>query len=410
VTEAFFDNTWFKIREQNLSRSELRDCVQRQIERGQQLELLFPIFSRKPFSPIKNRGFNPDLGEVHSLARCVEAAHVIDTLCPTGCRLTILADGFKYNRACRTPDDIVAIYQSGLRFWADQLDVADVVNVVNYEEWIRKNLAPAYLSARTPLYLDHCSRLTARYSRRFHAVDLTRSLAAVEEVDDVGQQLAFTFWSIVTSTYYTELFDFVAKRSFIDRHYGDDTQRLYLAYAASLHRLLDRSSSDRSSSGRGSALPLGYLLPSCFAYLFHCMRCEAWEATIRYVAISLTDRELNVLNQISPNAIKLTIHGKKGELHFLSATHQDVAMTAQHSTVGLAATDGATKMTFRYRLERESDRERPVLIESLPDTPHHRATYGPLWHMQKIGQPIAYVADPAVLRDWRIHNMLTRKG
>lgn len=405
VAEAFFDNYWYKIREENISRRTLRDHVKQVLERGKRLRLHFPILSRKPLSPIKNRGPLPDLAEIHTLARCAEAAQVVNTLSPTGCVLTILADGFKYNRACRTPAPFVAAYQQGLRFWIEQLGMADVVNLVDYEDWVTNTLRPPLLDNRPGLYERYCRELTRTYGPLFAAADLSHSLNTMQQRDDIGAQLAYTFRSIVTSVYYEDLFDLAANTSLAERHYGDDVQKLYIAYVTSLHRPLG----DLNWTGEQLSSH-GYLPPDRRATLFRHLRQQAWQASIRYVAISLTDRDLNVLREIDPIAIKLTVHGKKGELHFLSATQEDAAMTAQHSTGGLGGKRGATKVTFRYRLERESQGEIPVLLQRLSPAQFHRVRYGPMHDMQAIDQPIGYVANAELIDCGMIHSVLTRRG
>jgi len=403
VAEAFFDNWWFKVRNEHVSRPELRDHVADVIGRGKRLELFFPVLSRKPFSPLKNRGVQPDLAELQSLVRLAEATQTISTLSPTGCRLTVLADGFKYNRGCRTPDSVVAAYQQGLRFWIHELGIADIVRFVNYEELLAEALPAADVRARDAIYAERGDRLDRSYGRVFDPGDPVGSLDRIAD-DDLGQQLAYTFWSIVTSTYYDSLFDFAGGRGFVDRHYGDEVQRLYVAYVSSLHRRLHPA--ERPAAAR-AGLPTGYVDPDRFADLFRDMRRQAWDAAVRYVAISLTDRDLNVLKRIEPEAIKLTIHGKKGELHFLSASQRDAAITAQHSTGGLSlARDGSARVTFRYRLERESDGEVPLLIGRLPDTDYHRTTYGPLWHMQHDQQPWAYAEQPIVAELDSLHRLI----
>ncbi len=404
VTEAFFDNYWYKIREKNISRRTLRDLVQHVLERGERLRLHFPILSRKPLSPIKNRGPFPDLAEIHTLTRCAEAAQVVNTLSPTGCTLTVLADGFKYNRACGTPDQFVTGYQHALRFWIDQLGATDVLNFVDYEDWLANSLRGSLLDQRPGLYERYCQQLTQGYGPLFYADDPARSLGTVQQRDDIGAQLVFTFWSLATSVYYQDLFDLAGDASMAERHYGNDIQRLYIAYASSLHRPL----SDLNWSGDQLTFH-GYLSPERRADLFRRMRQEAWQASIRYVAISLTDRDLNVLREIDPLAIKITVHGKAGELHFLSATQEDAAMTAQHSTGGIGG-NRAAKVTFRYRLERESQGEVPILLQRLSPAQFHRERYGPLHDMQAINQPIGYAPNADLIDCGAVHSALTRKG
>ncbi|POZ63115.1 hypothetical protein C2I19_04715 [Chromobacterium alticapitis] len=405
IAEAFFDNWWFKAKEDNMSRVTLRDRVRELIAQGKPIRLHLPILSRKPFSPVKNRGPLPDLAELHTLARCAEAAQVIHALSPTGCQFVILADGFKYNRACRTPDAFVAAYQDGLRYWIEQLGIGDIVKLENYEQWVTAGIPAALAEERTRRYQTHCLALEERYGEHFDADELDEGMAALERLDDVGGQLSFTFWSVVGSVYYEELFALAETDSFADRHYGDEVQQLYIAYLSSLHRNL------AEYRFQGLHLPmLGYFPPERTRELFRALRRRAWEAAIRYVAISLTDRDLDVVRRIDGDAIKLTIHGKKGEVHFLSATKQDVNMTAQHCCGGVAASAEGAKLTFRYRLERESLGEVPVLIERLPDTAFYREKYGALHALQKLDQPICYASAAELAGNGLMHTLLLRKG
>ncbi len=405
VTEAFFDNWWFKPKSDHLPRIILRDQVSTLLDKGCPLQLYFPIMSRKPFSPLKNRGVQPDLAELYTLVRCAEATQVINALSPTGCQLNILADGFKYNRACQTPDEAITAYQTGLAFWVNYLGISDIINIVDYERWVRDGVPASLLDERCYRYDSYCHMLYEKYESFFDVIDLEKSLRTIEHLDDIGRQIHYTFWSIVSSTYYPELYAFSGNTTFFERHYGDDVQNLYSSYLSSLHRPLHECCQS------GENLPrFGYLPPGKRQELFHTMRQRAWRAALRYVAISLTDRELQPLHLIAPDAIKLTIHAKKGELHFLCATQQDANMTAQHCTGGLSLHHSSVKATFRYRLERESNGELPILLEPLPLTEFNQQRYGPLLAMQNNNQPVGYTTVPRLILEGRAHSFLTRKG
>lgn len=405
VTEAFFDNWWFKPKADHLPRIMLRDQVSSLIEKGLPLQLFFPIMSRKPFSPVKNRGVYPDLAELFTLARCAEATQVINALSPTGCRLNILADGLKYNRACRTPDAVVLAYQAGLAFWVKYLDISDIINIVDYEQWVRDGIPASLAANRSRCYDNCCHMLYEKYGSYFDVTDLEKSFQTIKHLDDIGRQIHYTFWSIVSSTYYPELYTFSRKTTFFERHYGDDVQNLYGSYLSSLHcRLTDCCQS-------GENLPqFGYLPPAKRQELFRIMRQQAWRAALRYVAISLTDRKIQPLKLIAPDAIKLTIHAKKGELHFLCATQQDANMTAQHCSGGLSFHYSSMKATFRYRLERELNGEFPILLDPLPLSEFNQQRYGPLLAMQNNNQPVGYTTVPRLILEGRAHTLLTRKG
>ena len=405
IAEAFYDNRWYKVREDNFPRKLLRDQIQQTLDRGEPIELIFPVFSRKPFSPLKNRGPLPDLGELFSLARSTEATQIVNALSPTGCRLTLLADGLKYNRACLTPDRVVEAYQSSLGAWKRLLADDGVVRIVNYEQWVADNLYPDLLTARMPRYTHHIDQLTETFRRLFNPAAPDESLRAIAATNDVGHQLAFTFWSIATSVNYQGLFSLRPSDALVPNYYCDEIQRLYLYYIASLHKPL-----------RDLALPteffpsIGRLGPSDFCELFSTLRMEAFEAAIRYVAISLADRDLNVLREIQPNAIKLTIHGKPGELHFLSSSHRDINITAQHSTGGITTGSDQLNFDLKYRIEREANNEVPVLVAALPAALRDRPEYEPLRRLHEARQPIAYVDNHAMITDHTLHLHLQRRN
>ncbi|WP_445495353.1 L-tyrosine/L-tryptophan isonitrile synthase family protein [Photorhabdus sp. SF281] len=138
VSESLFDNYFFKIKKHYTPRNYIRDQVKKCLNKEEKIELLLPILSRKPFSPIKNRGGLADLAEIQTIIRCAKLGHLTNNLSPTGCKFTILSDGLKYNRACGTPSHIVQEYQNSIIFWIKKLGVEDVINFQDYESWIEE--------------------------------------------------------------------------------------------------------------------------------------------------------------------------------------------------------------------------------------------------------------------------------
>lgn len=401
VAEALYDSEWFKPRAGHMPRPTLRDQITAIIQRNEPIELVFPIFSRKPFSPIKNRGLFPDLAEIVCLARCIAAAQTVNTLCPTGCFLTLLADGFKYSRACRTPGSVVSSYQAGLSYWLSALTDDNVVRLVNYEQWVEGHLRTDLLPARDISYEHYCGRLREIFSSMFDPDDLNTSISRIEQHDDIGKQLAYTFWSIVTSVHYHTLFGLTRKTSLLAPYLTTDIQRLYINFIGSLRNTLPQF-----TLATEYFPTIGHFSPTELRGLFAALRIEAWEAAIRYVSISLTDRDLNVLREIAPNAIKLTIHGKPAEINFRSAPHRSANMTAQHSTGGFTVSSGRAGITFRYRLEREAENETPVLLTAPRHSPSPHNPDEPLRLLHEAQQPIAYVNDRALAMEHLLHHAL----
>ncbi|OOH84383.1 hypothetical protein BMT54_12280, partial [Pasteurellaceae bacterium 15-036681] len=114
------------------------------------------------------------------------------------------------------------------------------------------------------------------------------------------------------------------------------------------------------------------------------MRCTAWEAAKKYVAISLIDRELNTLYSTEPNALKFTIHGKVNEFHFISTSKKDISATAQHFSGGLYYKNNEPIINYKYRIERDHRKETAVYL--LQD--NSCSSFNPMNIMFNSNQPI----------------------
>ena len=118
------------------------------------------------------------------------------------------------------------------------------------------------------------------------------------------------------------------------------------------------------------------------------MRREAWASALRYVAISNTDRQLDVWRAISGESIKFTIHPKKNEIHFIQSSPEYANMTAQHCVGGIKKDASGIKVTFSYRIERETAGEYPILLGAC-DNPMSPDTTNEL---SRTRQPICYAS------------------
>ncbi len=131
--EAFYDPHFFKNSAKFVDYQILKSSISRSIEMNGHVEILFPIFSRKPISPIKNCGYYADLAEIATILRMASLSKILHNTLGKRVIFTVLADGKKYNRACKTPDFIVDEYQKSLQFWIDYLKLDDLVSIVDYE-------------------------------------------------------------------------------------------------------------------------------------------------------------------------------------------------------------------------------------------------------------------------------------
>lgn len=221
------------------------------------------------------------------------------------------------------------------------------------------------------------------------------SLAVINRISPLGNQVCFTYNSIVTSTYYDA--GHLGER--LLRH-EDKAQQEYLDYIRNLSHDL-RSDISSPWSQLAASTERSKLEPE--------LRNEAWRASLRYVAISMVDRELDVWSSLNPDGLKFTIHGKAGEIQFRPTSSEFLSMTAQHCVGGIKRSSKGTKVTYAYRLERESENEIPVRFAvPLQDEISGAIIDASVQTMIESNQPICYLATGiddlnSALRDYFQH-------
>ena len=99
---------------------------------------------------------------------------------------------------------------------------------------------------------------------------------------------------------------------------------------------------------------------------------------------------MSIINKINSNGIKLTIHAKANELRFIDTSVQNFNITAQHCVGGLDIKNNDLKVTFDYRICRESRNEQAVCLSNLDNNRANLQIYGYLVQMGQINQPIYY--------------------
>jgi pyoverdine/dityrosine biosynthesis protein Dit1 len=377
-TEVFFDTRLFRPNEAHVERRFLHEKIKNLLYNKQPLKIGLPLFSRKPVSPVKNRGYLPDMAEIVSIGRCYEIALILSQVYGNDVEFIIFADGNKYRRACATPLEIIDEYQNGLIFWINMLNASSLVKVVDYETQVHSALGDNQTNTREERYHANLNYLRHTYSNGFNPGNVSKSLYHIARQDDVGTQIGFTFNSIVSSVFYESG---NLGQSLLNRQ--DDAQKLYLEYIKTL-------SVDLSQVEWKMALKLPNLLVSDFIELSMMMRLEAWEAALKYVAISITDRQLNIWKSLSPKGIKFTVHPKPGEINLVHTSTEYKNMTAQHCVGGIKPSKLGSKITFSYRLERESHGEYPVILAN--NWSSHRQTQTVFDKFAILQQPICYVS------------------
>ncbi|MGH3437444.1 MAG: L-tyrosine/L-tryptophan isonitrile synthase family protein [Sciscionella sp.] len=377
ATEILFDRHLVKPREQHRSRASVQQHFRSLRESKAPLRIGLPLFSRKPVSPIKNRGPYPDLAEIASMLRCYQLAAMLSQVHDTKTEFLIFADGVKYRRACETDLLQVRLYQDALRYWCDQLGISDLVQVIDYEDAVCSALGVDAAKRREAQYEQCRANLSGNYEQHFDPYDPARSLATISQLSPLGEQLSFTFRSIASSVCYQT--DGLGARL---ARCEDQATRLYLTHLANLLTDLRTHPHVVHSEAGSSADDVAISIE---------LRAEAWQAAIRYVAISLVDRALDVWSIINPGGVKMTTHGKPGEIQIRPTRSKFMSMTAQHCVGGILRAQEGSKITFSYRLEHESCGDVPLLFDQPMARRTGESVPNPIRKMTEAQQPICYL-------------------
>ena len=350
------------------------------IQNFNRIEMFIPIFSRKPFSPIKNSGYFPDLAEIQTLIRFHTFTQIVQNLLQKPCKLTILADGNKYNRACKTPHTIIVKYQQLLQYWIHLLGFQDTINLQDYETWVHKTVDIQY-SIREEKFNQLYQEISSQFNKFFNPNRILDSLNTIQSISELGNQLCYTFWSIITSVNYTILYQDNYIENCLRNH---NVQNFYISYILSLHY----ETHEAPKTPLFSKEKIGN--NNVIQQILYEMRSEAWDAAKRYVAISLVDRQSNILYKANPYAIKLTIHAKPNELRFIDTSREDFTSHAQHCVGGLREYQNTIKVDFKYRIQREANHEQAICVQ----VPNHEKYNCGLIEMYHNKQPMYYVKTP----------------
>ena len=94
------------------------------------------------------------------------------------------------------------LYQRALQFWCDQLGASNLVKVIDYEEAVHDAIGAGGNTVRAIQYNEYLETLDKIYSGYFDPARLGQSLEEIASIGEEGQQIRYTFYSIVSSVYY----------------------------------------------------------------------------------------------------------------------------------------------------------------------------------------------------------------
>ncbi|MBF0752479.1 MULTISPECIES: hypothetical protein [Pasteurellaceae] len=85
IYETLCDNYFFKNTKKYISKEEIKNISKKAIKEQGVIYLVMPILSRKPLSPVKNKGNCPDLGEIYTLLKCFNLAKMLSKISGEQC-------------------------------------------------------------------------------------------------------------------------------------------------------------------------------------------------------------------------------------------------------------------------------------------------------------------------------------
>nr|WP_321432592.1 L-tyrosine/L-tryptophan isonitrile synthase family protein [uncultured Campylobacter sp.] len=321
-------------------------------ESGKCIEILFPLFSRKPISPIKNCGNYADIAEIYTILKIAAFVKIARNFLGKNIIFTILSDGKKYSRACKTPDHIIDEYQKSIKFWINYFKLDDCIYLNDYEARVLGSIGEESYLLREEKFYDKYNEISLLLDKFFKPEKIFNSMSLINN-SPIRQQIYYTFYSIITSINYDEKLDYFS----------------YIHYIESIHDNKYKSNKKE---------------------LFINMRKEAWEAAKKYVAISLIDRQINIIDKINKLGLKFTIHPKTNEFRFLDSPLNSFNLTAQHCVGGISMKNNELSVNFDYRICRESREEQKVCIFGIQNNRANIQIYGYLTKMVQQNQAIFF--------------------
>lgn len=164
ITEVMFDRQFLKGRKGNCSRMALAKRVKESLENKLPIRMVIPALPYKSTSPLKSRGILPDLSEVNFLLGLAEVAKTIsriyceDNPAPNSfAKFIVISDGSRFNRFLNEPIENIQAYQQQLNWWINTLNIADYVEIVDYQDVIGNLLPKDQYLQKMPSEMKYCN-------------------------------------------------------------------------------------------------------------------------------------------------------------------------------------------------------------------------------------------------------------
>ena len=323
ITEALLDKEFSRNGEKYNCRRQLNAKIKRMIKEKGAIEMVMPALPFKIPSPLKSRGYRPDLGEINFLLSVYEIARTLEIIleseapgaAPVKVRFTIVSDGSRFDDIVNESIATLGIYQEQLAGWITMLGVEDYIQLVDYRVVLKSKLPKEIWDAKRGLFHEARASYTNALWPVFDPDDMFGSFAAATEVelDPEYGNTEGRFVSLFKSLVYTIKYKALQELSNLSE---DQHSRIYRELTSHIFQPYEiNSESGPIWIGAAGEPGLGLSL-EVKEKLRRSMLTEVWAASINYISEIKSDRDLaeDPVLTCFPDYLRWTIHAKQGQL------------------------------------------------------------------------------------------------
>lgn len=415
ITEVMFDRQFLKGPKHYNSRYLTSKKIHKLIKDNKPIKMVILALPYKSSSPLKCKGPMPDFAEINFLLGLTEIAKTIDFIYKkeknisdkTMASFTVISDGSRFNALLNEDIETIKIYQNSLRWWIERLNIANYVEILDYENVIttllssqlqtekkilREKAHALYSKLMMPLLDPYNMHQTIK-----HAIELEPD----PELSNPQGRYVPLFKSLIYIIKYTALSTYtsLSGESYSDL-YTELTRHIFEPYTVLTENQLIQIEIFIKNPKKNSPPRINIL-----EYFRQSMLRDSWVATINYLAEIRSDRDLleEPIIHCFPDHIRWTIHSKPGQLAILTTSAFGDPVQSWHG-MGVFRKNKQNKIKLYTlpALSLEGHFATPVIIDNIEGMPLMK------------GQPLFYIDSSISFEDIndffsQINKDLTRK-
>lgn len=307
-------------------------------------------FPMKVYNPLETHygGDEIDLGDVSVLLRFAELAKALNHFGKDNHKefvVKIVSDGIMNNGMFMADADVCRSYVRKLQALSEQLGIAELVHVVEFFGLLDEN-APIKSA-----YEAQVAETKAKFHHQFDGLlgtdHLKKSIAAAVECEkQLNGTTAFEdiFNSTVGSTRYRGIEQLTADFGlFLPEVYAMILESVLWERDVKTTRVYaEAAQTVPPESMRAFDAALHEAIDSTLK--------QAWRGTVDYLAVMHTSSQLNVLDQLHPNGIRLTTRPKTGQIGVHTSDQTNPSLFSYHSVPVVRPTNRGRNVKIDFEL------------------------------------------------------------